>query len=70
MTWIVLKVLLNPNQPSQIMPSVPSLCLSHLFTWNSSLTLISHIHVIILISAHWSDTTFLSLHARFHVHVT
>ena len=43
---------------------VPRLChlilvsLSQLFTWNVSFTLTPHIHLTILISARWSDTSF------------
>jgi len=42
-----------------------------LFTWNSIFLLNAHIHLTILISAHWSATLhFLFLWARSHFHAT
>jgi len=40
-----------------------------IFTW-SSLTLTSHIHLIILISAYWTAASFSFLRARSHFHAT
>ena len=49
------------------MSSTPSLSLSSLLG-SLSFSLTPHIHLTILISAHWSATTFLSLQARSHFH--
>jgi len=54
---------------TEIMFSIPSLSLNSLLE-TLSLTLSSHINLTILISAHWSATSFSFLRARSHFHAT